>query len=72
MKTGILATCIGCGCDDLHACFDEAAGQPCHWLVVDRDEGLGVCSVCGEHLVRWQAGDREIAVPTGREEGAGR
>jgi hypothetical protein len=59
----MLATCIGCGCDDLHACFDEAAGQPCSWLAVDYGAGLGVCSACPEHLERWQAGDRSIAVP---------
>lgn len=59
----MLATCIGCGCDDLHACYDEAAGQPCSWLKVDYGAGLGVCSACPEHLARWQAGDRSIAVP---------
>lgn len=58
-----LATCIECGCDDLHACFDEAAGGPCGWLAVDREAGLGVCSACPEALERWQAGDRTINVP---------
>ena len=58
-----VATCIGCGCDDLHACWDEDAEQPCAWLDVDRTANLGVCSACPEHLARWQSGDREIAVP---------
>jgi hypothetical protein len=41
-----LATCIGCGCDDDHACE-----LGCAWLVVERRVGLGVCSECGGH---WQ------------------
>ncbi|PXX94707.1 hypothetical protein CR157_21555 [Halomonas sp. LBP4] len=58
-----LATCIGCGCDDHHACWDEKAGQPCSWLRVDRDAGQGVCSACTEHTDRWDAGDTSPAVP---------
>ena len=58
-----LAYCIGCGCHDFAACVCEETGQPCSWLAVDRKAGLGVCSECAEHLGRWGAGDREIAVP---------
>lgn len=58
-----LAHCIGCGCHDFAACTDEATGCPCSWLVVDRKAGKGVCSACQEHLVRWHAGDRSLAVP---------
>lgn len=47
-KVEDIATCIGCGCDDLHACV--AGGEPCRWLDVDRTRGLGVCSECPEHL----------------------
>lgn len=61
----LLATCIGCGCNDLHACFDEVAEGPCSWLVVDYAAGLGVCSACPDELGRWQAGDRSVAVPVG-------
>lgn len=43
----MIATCIGCGCDDDHAC-----DLGCSWLVVDRGVGLGVCSECSS---RWQA-----------------
>lgn len=61
-----VATCIGCGCDDTRACWDDEAGQPCHWVRLDRRNGLGVCSVCKEeHAARWDAGDREVAVPVG-------
>lgn len=48
-----LAHCIGCGCDDLHACADR-----CWWLRVDYDAGIGVCSNCAEHAARWDQGDR--------------
>jgi hypothetical protein len=36
-----VARCIGCGCDDDHAC-----DLGCSWLVVDRRASLGVCSEC--------------------------
>lgn len=58
-----LANCIGCGCNDNQACWDENAGQPCSWLRVDRNIGLGVCSACPGYLERWELGDREVDVP---------
>jgi len=60
---GWVARCIGCGCDDLHACWDEAANEPCHWVRVDHTAGLGVCSVCAELVAAWDAGDRRMRVP---------
>lgn len=60
-----VATCIGCGCDDLHACSDEAVGGPCSWVRLDRVAGLGVCSACPEHVGRWDAGERDFGVPVG-------
>lgn len=48
-----LATCIGCGCDDFHACEGG-----CYWLRVDRWDGKGVCSECLEHIDAWDRGDR--------------
>lgn len=48
-----VATCIGCGCDDDHACPSR-----CHWLRVDYGAGAGVCSECPTHEARWAAGDR--------------
>lgn len=53
----LISTCIGCGCDDYHACIDKDKDQPCHWLRVDRNELIGVCSACSSHLSRW---DKEI------------
>lgn len=52
-----IAHCIGCGCDDLHACPDR-----CWWLRVDYPAGVGVCSNCEDHVARWDAGDRTHAV----------
>lgn len=52
------ATCIGCSCDDFHACQTEEG--PCSWLEVDYAAGLGVCSNCEEHMERWGKGDRTL------------
>jgi len=48
-----VASCIGCGCDDFHACPDG-----CWWLRVDYKAARGVCSRCEEHLEAWDRGDR--------------
>lgn len=47
-KVNDIAVCIGCGCDDLHACV--AGAEPCRWLDVDYVRGLGVCSQCPDSL----------------------
>ena len=46
-----LAKCIGCRCDDLHACVSY--NKPCHWLRVDYGIGWGVCSACPELVQTW-------------------
>lgn len=51
-----VTTCIGCGCDDLHACD---AG--CSWLRVDRDTGIGVCSECPDQVTTFDAGKRDLS-----------
>lgn len=51
-----VAVCIGCGCDDMHACEEG-----CWWLRVDRDVQLGVCSSCEGDVARWDAGDRTLS-----------
>lgn len=53
-REGKLAVCIGCGCDDDHACRGG-----CSWLRVDYAAGVGVCSKCEEHAARFDAGERE-------------
>lgn len=59
-----VSTCIGCGCDNFHACFDKKAGHACSWLRVDRAAGRGVCSCCEHALNAWDAGDMEMRVPS--------
>lgn len=49
-----LATCIGCGCNDLHA---YSGG--CSWLRLDRDAGKGVCSECEDMVDKWDNGVRK-------------
>ncbi len=51
-----IATCIGCGCDDEHACVD-VFHDACHWLKVDYEKGIGVCSQCRRYLKKW---DKEM------------
>lgn len=59
-----VASCIGCGCDDFHAC-----GHGCWWMRVDYAAGLGVCSQCPEHIEAWDRGDRTShAVPAAVDE----
>ena len=53
-----LASCIGCGCDDMHACVGDQG--PCSWIVVDYDISRGVCSCCEPHMERWNAGERSV------------
>lgn len=47
-KTVELAKCVGCGCDDNHACHvsksDNHWEGPCYWVEVDYKKGIGVCS----------------------------
>lgn len=43
--SGSECRCVGCGCTDTHGCLSEHG--PCHWLRVDAQRGIGVCSECG-------------------------
>ena len=63
-----VAHCIGCGCHDFAACWDEKTGRPCHWKRLDNEAGLGVCSSCPDAIERWDKGDREPAVPVNKDE----
>lgn len=36
--------CLLCGCTDDHACTTPAG--PCHWVAVNHELGVGVCSHC--------------------------
>jgi hypothetical protein len=54
-----VAKCIGCGCTDTQAC--EPFG--CHWLVVDRGAGRGVCSSCPSEIRAFSPRRRGRSVP---------
>jgi hypothetical protein len=55
-----LCVCIGCGCDDLHACAD-LIGDPCGWLVQSGTGRHGVCSQCPAALRLWERGKRTLS-----------
>ena len=38
--------CIGCGCTDSVGCL--TAGGICHWLRLDAERHIGVCSECSD------------------------
>ncbi len=52
--------CIGCGCDDFHACIDPATGAGCHWILEDLTTPHGVCSCCVGAAERFVSGDRQV------------
>jgi len=58
-----LYTCIGCGCDDDHACLDAETSRPCSWLIKDDETMVGVCSACPGERHRFEQGDRRFTVP---------
>lgn len=66
------AVCVGCGCDDFNACWDDAHGSNCSWLRVDYPVGLGVCSVCPDRAAGWDAGDRTVNSLASDHSGANR
>ena len=53
-----VAHCIECGCDDYDVCIDPETNETCHWIALDREAGVGVCSICSRALNRWESGDR--------------
>lgn len=58
-----IAHCIGCGCTDLAACWDDEKGAPCHWVRVDRATGVGVCSCYRDLAPDWDQGKRQMRGP---------
>jgi hypothetical protein len=57
--------CVGCGCDNDHACFDQDARLPCHWIRLEPGAGKGLCSACPELAEAWDRGKREFRVMAG-------
>lgn len=56
-----MTVCIGCGCDEYHACYDEKTERPCYWLITA--DNVGVCSACPDLANGFLKGDREMRVP---------
>jgi hypothetical protein len=54
-----MTSCIGCGCDDHHACHDGMRAG-CHWLCLDVTTGTGICSACHELRPRWNGGAHHV------------
>lgn len=51
--------CFGCGCTDTKACSSN--GNNCHWLVIDKELGLGVCSSCPGQVKAFEQHQKEMA-----------
>jgi hypothetical protein len=56
-----LNACIGCGCDEAHACSMEHAGftDGCWWLRFSAADRAGVCSRCEDLVPLWNRGVRQ-------------
>lgn len=60
-KKLIVCVCIGCGCDDQHACLD-LFDTPCHWLRRDKRRHVGVCSNCTSYFHLFESGQRGLSL----------
>jgi hypothetical protein len=52
----VINHCIGCDCTEISPCWGrDAAGQvePCHWIALHDEDGVGVCSECPGELPRF-------------------
>lgn len=56
-----LNLCIGCGCDEEHACSVLGEGSiGCWWLRFEAETRRGVCSACEDQVKAWDAGERAL------------
>jgi hypothetical protein len=57
------AICIGCGCDEIHACVIparcEAGAEVCWWMRFDAARKTGVCSACEDLRKGWDQGQHQ-------------
>lgn len=57
------AICIGCGCDEIHACAIparcEAGVEVCWWMRFDAATKTGVCSACEDLRKGWDQGQHQ-------------
>lgn len=52
-----ISQCLGCGCDERHAC-QHFTGEPCAWAWVNPLLGVGICSLCRDRVI-WGDGESE-------------
>lgn len=45
-----ISQCLGCGCDEHHAC-QHFTGEPCAWAWVNPLLGVGICSLCRDRVI---------------------
>lgn len=48
IKTLNICTCVACGCTDANACTPS-----CHWIQLQRRNGIGLCSQCKDKYELW-------------------
>jgi hypothetical protein len=60
MPKQILCVCIGCGCDDQHAC-EDLLGDPCGWIYQSGTGKRGVCTQCPTYARPWSKGERKLS-----------
>lgn len=54
-----LNVCIGCGCDEAHACTNQHSDTGCWWLRFSASDRTGVCSRCEDLVPLWNRGVRQ-------------
>lgn len=57
------AVCIGCGCDEQHACPMDQVGlyAGCWWVRFDAEGRVGVCSACWDLARVWDSARKSTA-----------
>lgn len=54
------ACCIGCGCDETHACVSDQHQGPCWWMRFRHGSATGVCSYCADLRPHWDSGGHRL------------
>ena len=63
------SSCIGCGCHDNDACWNDEKEESCHWLRINRALQVGVCASCPGEVARFDAGDFKKAKRRAKKKG---
>ena len=56
----ILNCCIGCGCDEVHACANPHSDTACWWMRFNAEDHAGVCSRCEDLVEHWDRGGHAL------------